>query len=265
MDRCARGLWVVLLAASAACSSDAKSSFDLAPRADRSPSLETGAHDSASPDLASPIDAFPIDASSGRRPIIFVHGINGSSQDFAVMIGRLVADGWSAAQLFAIDFADPAWGCNVDNAKAIAALVTQARAQTGAAQVDLIAHSMGNLSSRHYLKNGGGTAFVRSYLSLGAMHHGFFPPCLSPLDVCVWKELCQSGPFLTQLNAPPATPGPTRWASIYGTADETVSNQSSQLAGALNIAVVGVTHAGPQGLQQDPVVYEHVKRLLLAK
>src|SRR2546430_4446477 len=48
--------------------------------------------------------------------VVFVHGINGSSADFAVMIRRLVADGWPADRLFAIDFPNPRFGCNIDNA-----------------------------------------------------------------------------------------------------------------------------------------------------
>jgi triacylglycerol lipase len=249
-----RTFLLLFLCAVPACGGDSAVIADLSLRLDRSPTSDRGAADRGS---------HP-DRPSSRRPVLLVHGVNGSSKNFAVMIGKLTTDGWPASRLFAIDFKDPAWGCNVDNAKAIDVLVKDALAKTGATRVDLVAHSMGNLSSRYYLKNGGGTGVVRSYVSLGAMHHGLFQPCLSPLDVCVWKEICESGPFLTQLNAPPATPGPTRWASIYGTADQTVPNASSQLAGAENISVAGVTHDGPQGLLEHSAAYEQVKRLLLA-
>lgn len=99
---------------------------------------------------------------------VFVHGVNGSSANYATMIARLVADGWPADHLFAFDAADPKWGCNLDNAAAIKQLVEHAMDVTGQARVDLVAHSMGTLSSRYYVKNLGGKDVVNTYVTLGA-------------------------------------------------------------------------------------------------
>jgi len=196
------------------------------------------------------------------RPVILVHGANGSSADYATMIARLQADGWPADWLFAFDAADPKWGCNVDNAAAIQQLVAHAMAVTGQPRVDLVAHSMGTLSSRYYVKNLGGQTQVNTYVTLGGMHHGLSSPCWNPLPICVWNELCQSGEFITELNADPATPGNLNWVSIYGTADETVPNESSYLEGAENIALEGIEHDGPNGLQERLEAYEEVRRVL---
>jgi len=196
------------------------------------------------------------------RPVILVHGVNGSSADYATMIARLQADGWPADWLFAFDAADPKWGCNVDNAAAIQQLVAHAMAVTGQPRVDLVAHSMGTLSSRYYVKNLGGQTQVNTYVTLGGMHHGLSSPCWNPLPICVWNELCQSGEFITELNADPATPGNLNWVSIYGTADETVPNESSYLEGAENIALEGIEHDGPNGLQERLEAYEEVRRVL---
>ncbi len=207
-----------------------------------------------------PTDAGPTPAA--RQPILFVHGINGSSADFAVMVDRLVQEGWPRTWLRALDFPSPRWGCNVDNAAIVQAEVERLRADTGAARVDLVAHSMGVLSTRYYLKNLGGTAAVSTYVTLGGMHHGQRSACLNPLPVCVWQEICPTHAYLTDLNAPPATPGPVHWVSIYSMADETIDPASSELVGAENVVFMGVPHAGAGGLTEDPGIYAELRRVL---
>jgi len=199
---------------------------------------------------------------SELRPVVFVHGVNGGSANYATMIGRLIADGWPEDFLFAFDAADPAWGCNVDNAEAIHLLVEHVMAVTGEGRIDLVAHSMGTLSSRYYVKNLGGQDRVNTYVTLGGMHHGLTSPCWSPVRPCIWEELCATGAFIAQLNADPATPGELNWVSIYGTADSTVPNSSSQLDGAENIALEGVEHDGANGLLERIEAYDEVKRVL---
>lgn len=198
------------------------------------------------------------------RPVVLVHGINGSSENFAVMRQRLIADGWPEEFLFSFDAADPKWGCNVDNASAIQALVKQAMESTCHSRVDLVAHSMGTLSSRYFIKNLGGSELVNTYVTLGGMHHGLLSSCFAPdfLGVCVWQEICKWGDFVNQLNSDPATPGPCNWVSIYSTGDDTVPAESSQLEGAENIQFEDVEHDGADGLLQVAAVYEEVKRVL---
>jgi len=75
----------------------------------------------------------------------------------------------------------------------------------------------------------------------------------------VWEEICATNDFVTQLNADPSTPGPTIWASIYGTADTTIPNESSYLEGALNLAIPDVDHVG---LLHDDATYAALKTQL---
>ncbi len=200
----------------------------------------------------------------GPRPVVFVHGINGGAAEFDIMKGRLVAAGWAPDELVAFQADDPSWGCNVDNAEAIAALVDDVLASSCAARVDLVAHSMGTLSSRHFLKFLGGTERVNTYVTLGGMHHGIASACLAPdfLGVCVWQEICETGAFVTDLNAEPATPGALHWVSIYGTADAIVPNSSSILDGAENISIDGAEHVGPNGLLEREDAFAEVERVL---
>jgi triacylglycerol lipase len=229
--------------------------------ADAQPAPDAGEAD-ALPDFDAAAPDAGIDPSSPPRPVLFVHGLNGSSAEYQVMIDRLVADGWPPEYLRAIDFDDPRWGCNADNAQQIAEAVASLMADTGEPRVDLVAHSMGALSSRHYLKNLGGTEHVNVYVTLGGMHHGVASACLNPLPVCVWQEICTTGDFVTQLDQDPATPGELFYVSIYSTGDSTISNESSMLDGAENIEVMGVEHAGPDGLLEHEMVHPHVLRVL---
>ncbi len=248
-------------------SSDAGAPRDGGVTADDGGARDGGARDGGARDAG----ARPRDAGAEARdgglteppdPVLFVHGINGSSTEFDLMRTRLTDDGWPADRLFAIDFEDPRWGCNVDNAQAIADEVTRILQVTGAARIDLVAHSMGTLSSRHFIKALGGTAYVNTYVTLGGLHHGNRLACLNPLDVCVWQELCPNNELLTNLNADPATPADLAWVSIFSTDDGTVPVSSSTLDGAENIEVSGVPHAGPGGLTEAEVVYDEVKRVL---
>jgi triacylglycerol lipase len=207
------------------------------------------------------IDDDPVDPPL-PDPVLFVHGINGSADDWAVMLERFREAGWPETHLAAHTFDDPQWGCNTDNAAALSGWIDEMLAATGAERVDVVAHSMGGLSSRWYMKELAGTDRTGTYVTLGTMHHGLSAPCWSPFDVCVWQELCESGDFLDELGAAPVTPEPAWWVSIYSDGDDTVPAESSQLDGAENIMLPGIEHAGESGLQQSEQVFDEVVRVL---
>lgn len=214
---------------------------------------------------ATPTDAGVADADAGELvhdPVVFVHGINGSSEDFKVMIGRFILDGWPQDRLSAIDYPDPSLGCNVDNAETLRQHVQSFLAQTGAKKFDLVAHSMGSLSSRKFVRDLGGAAVVSTFVTLGGPHHGIASACLNPIDMCPTKELCATKPFLTALNTAPLTPGPAIWVSMFSHADKTVPWESSPIDGAENIPFDGIDHDGANGLLERPEVYAQVKRVI---
>src|SRR5262249_38771543 len=155
-------------------------------------------------------------------------------------------------RMIAESFPDTHWGCNVDNAVLVQGWVDQLYAM-GAHRVAVVAHSMGGLSSRYFMKDLNGTSKVSVYVTLGTMHHGLDSPCLSPVPVCVWQELCAVGSFIADLNATPATPGPARWVSIFSHDDMTVPPTSSELIGAENIELSGLDHGD---LPNSEMVYD---------
>ena len=212
--------------------------------------------------LCEPI--MPECSDTGTRPILLVHGINGSSDNYAVMVQHLIDAGWAEEDIYLFDAEDPSWGCNEDNAHAIQALVDSILADTCEPRIDLVAHSMGVVSTRHYLKFLGGSDVVNTYVTLGGMHHGEFWSCLKPdwIDVCVWNEICESGEFMTALNEDPAVPGELHVVSIYSTIDESMPAETSQLDGAENIVFDDVEHSGPNGLLERDDVFAEVLRVL---
>jgi len=198
------------------------------------------------------------------RPVLLVHGVNGSSENFETMTDRLIEDGWPESYVFAFDAEDPSWGCNVDNAADIRELVDDMLETTCHSRIDIVAHSMGTMSSRHFINNLGGLDLVNTTVTLGGMNHGLSSPCFAPefLNICVWIELCESGDFIEELNAGDETPGDIHWVSIFGTEDSDVPNSSSRLDGAENIEIEGAEHDGPNGLLEREDVYNEVLRVL---
>jgi triacylglycerol esterase/lipase EstA (alpha/beta hydrolase family) len=123
------------------------------------------------------------------RPVVLVHG-NGSgmTQTWKTLTPRLSRAGFC---VFALDYGrhqagstenmlDLAGGGNIESsAKVLAGFVSRVRAVTGAEQVDLVAHSMGALTARQYLRFLGGADsadpaanHVHTLVSVGGTNHG---------------------------------------------------------------------------------------------
>lgn len=202
-------------------------------------------------------------ASARQLPILFVHGINGEAANFDALKARLVTDGYPANLLYAYTFENAGQtGCNVDHAASIQGWVNEIMTANGVDKINVVAHSMGTLSSRYFVKMMGGADKVERFITLGGMHHGLTSSCAGmslPFAPCTWAELCETGAFITSLNAAPATPGELYWVSIAGTSDTTVPNASSHLDGAENITIPSITHTG---LLDDPATYTEIERVL---
>ena len=103
-------------------------------------------------------------------PIVFVHGFMGASWNWSVMIDRFKAVGYPESHLNALDFSDVT-ASSLENLPQLSAYVDAVLAKTGATQVDLVIHSMGGISSRLWIKQGGFSK-VRDYMSVSGAHHG---------------------------------------------------------------------------------------------
>jgi pimeloyl-ACP methyl ester carboxylesterase len=107
----------------------------------------------------------------GAVPILFVHGHGTSSAVFAEMVDHLEELGHPGSYLMPIDLVPPN-GPNVDAAEhAIGPAVEELVTRTGQSKIDIVAHSMGALSSRWYATKVRPDR-VRALLTIGGANHG---------------------------------------------------------------------------------------------
>lgn len=188
------------------------------------------------------VSAPAAEAHAGSNPILFVHGWNSSASTFNTMINRFVAAGHPRSHLLAITY-----NSNTSNrtiAGQVAEAVSQLRASTGAAKVDIIAHSMGSLSTRSYLKERGGTAYVDDWVSLAGPNHGtnWAYACYVFSRGC--RDMIPSSDLLDALNAGDETPGSTTYFTYWSNSDDIINPDSSVLlSGATNVFAGSIEHS----------------------
>jgi triacylglycerol lipase len=171
------------------------------------------------------------------------------------MIGRFQADGFSNLNNWSYNTAQS----NKTTASQIATKVSQIRAATGAAKVDIITHSMGGLSSRWYAKYLGGTSYLDEWVSLGGPNHG-----TNLASLCFWQTSCfemrAGSSFLSQLNSGDETPGDVRYGTWWSPCDEVINPDSSiLLSGATNTQTACISHSG---YYSNSTVYGQVREFV---
>lgn len=126
-------------------------------------------------------------------------------------------------------------------------------AATGAPRVMVIAHSMGGLITRAYLRKHGRTRIAR-VLTIGTPHHGSMLAWF--LSGASLAQMRPGNPWLAALNRERLDPA-LRFVSLWSWHDSMVAPQtSSELPGAVDVAIVGVGH---NALLGDADVFAFVK------
>lgn len=177
----------------------------------------------------------------GRNPVVFVHGYGGSGANWDEMIDDFVDDGWDRDELYTITY--DASVSNTVIAEQVADAVDLALAETGADKVDIVAHSMGSLSSRWYVKFLGGQDVVDHWVSIGGPNQGSRVelPCVRTSPACA--EVVVGSPFLQALNGGDPTPGDVTYATFRSPCDFIVLPHSSvTLEGADNRLTPCISH-----------------------
>ena len=214
---------------------------------------------------------------SSQNPILFVHGWTGDASGWNTMKLRFYNDGWLGERLRAFTFIDnynyTSEG-NIVNAMSIKNWVDDFLNDTGADKIDIIAHSMGGLSSRYYIKSLSGIDKVDDFVSIASPHHGVYGGVEvfyseSTLLVSLNEGDETPGGILSDtigFRGDPVgartyngthIPGNIKYTSIYSTEDGVVSPViSSELEGADNIQVGGVDHVS---LIFDEDIYTIIK------
>ncbi|MER7622955.1 triacylglycerol lipase [Streptomyces sp. NPDC126503] len=189
-------------------------------------------------------------------PVVFVHGWNSDGSTWRTMAGRFRSDGWPAGRLDQWTY--DATQSNATTAARLADEIDRVLAATGAAKVDVVTHSMGGLSSRHYLKKLGGAAKVDAWVSLAGPNHGTETARWCGGAPCV--EMRPGSAFLNTLNAGDETPGSPRYATWRSPCDMIISPKDSvAVTGAVNHTTACLGHSE---LLSDQAVYEEVRKHL---
>ncbi|MER6315113.1 triacylglycerol lipase [Streptomyces sp. NPDC001581] len=182
------------------------------------------------------------DRASSRNPVIFVHGYNADPGVWGALRGDLRAAGYADSELFSWGY-DTHQSVNEVLAGRLGAYVDQVRRDTGAARVDVVAHSFGSLVSRWYVKFGGGTATVDHWVSLAGPNRG-----TSTAWACaLWDQACRDmtpGSYVVKnLNGGDETPGAVKYATFWSPCDEVINpDDSVPLTGAANTPVGCLKH-----------------------
>jgi triacylglycerol esterase/lipase EstA (alpha/beta hydrolase family) len=200
----------------------------------------------------SPTGAFAVD------PILFVHGWSGSASNWSTMIGRFEKDGYPKSYLSAYSY-NTSQSNKVDAEKEVKSHVESLEKATGTSKVDIIAHSMGSLNTRWYIKFiSGGEANVDDWVSLGGPNHGTETANLCFSTACT--EMRIGSTFLKELNAGDETPGAVNYGTWWSPCDEFINPDSSvPLSGATNTETACISHLS---LLTDETVYKQVREFI---
>lgn len=182
-------------------------------------------------------------AAAAPDPVIIVNGTFGPAFFYEPLAARLRHDGYQA---FIFELPNLGTGDIAATARDLNTFADRVRAQTGAAKVDLVAHSQGGLVARQYIKFLGGSSEVDSLVSLAAPHYGTVIANLAAffglgncLGIVACNQMAAGSSFLNSLNAGDDTIGAVRYTNLYTVFDELVrpiANATLQ-DGATNVLI----------------------------
>lgn len=157
-------------------------------------------------------------AATTHNPVVFVHGLGGSSTNFYFIKNYMRSQGWSSDELFAVELPDKILdaGNNYINSRTLDEYVNRVLEKTGKSKVDIVAHSMGGANSLYYISRLDGADKVDRLVTIGGANKLSVSRAPEGVDV----------------------------TSIYTINDQIVMNSLSILPGADNKRIYGVGHIG---------------------
>jgi triacylglycerol lipase len=196
--------------------------------------------------------------SLAQDPILFVHGWTESASLWNTMIGRFEKDGYAKSALMAYSYNTATSNKTLAETEVKSHVETLLKNNPGATKVDIIAHSMGSLNTRWYIKFLGGESKVDDWVSLGGPNHGTETANACTQTSCV--EMRVGSTFLKELNATDETPGAVNYGTWWSPCDEIINpDESVILSGATNHKTACMTHAA---LTTDETVYKEVREFV---
>lgn len=202
--------------------------------------------------LAQALPRFSVEAAGGN-PVLCVPGFLDLELYFAPLRKKLEKQGRRTYYLEVF----PNVGDIRNSATVLSRLVAQAKAETGAKQVDLLAHSMGGLISRTYMQDYDGMRNVQHLVSLASPYHGTEVARIAPTAGAA--QMRPGSDFIKAMNAKGETPGSVKYTSIRAGLDEIViPHDSPILQGAEeNVLAPAAMHGT---IFVDPITWKAVQR-----
>lgn len=186
---------------------------------------------------------FPRGASADTRYVVLAHGWDGGTTLGPLSWGASLPL-WEAAGYTPVVVSLPN-----DNVAGAGVIRDAIDALPAGSTVHLVGHSMGGLSSRHYMKFLGGDTRVSSYTSIDSPQYGV--PWVKAFlygNMQMWS----GSTFLGALNAPDATPGPAPYLQL-------TLDYPQALPGA---TVVTITSLSPTATHKsavtDPLIIQYI-------
>jgi pimeloyl-ACP methyl ester carboxylesterase len=189
----------------------------------------------------------------GPRPVIVLHGYAMNRANFFPLAYRLARAG--IGPIYGFEY----WtlGRVAAGARQLGWFVDEVRAATGAAQVDVIGHSMGGVVGRYYVALAHGDGIVKNLVTLGSPHAGTDVSAVGIGHPA--RELLLGSKLLARLAAAPP-PRDTRITAIWSRADALVpSTYHTPLPGADVITYDDLGHVALLGSRR---VAEEITRRL---
>ncbi|MGH7858167.1 MAG: lipase family alpha/beta hydrolase [Candidatus Binatia bacterium] len=188
--------------------------------------------------LGSPFWPFPLRRPAATPPVILLHGHAGSRTALVWLAWRLRRDGFENV----IGVRHRPLGADAyGKAKALAATIERVLLETGAVQVDVVAHSLGGLVARAYIREYGGAARVRRLVTLGTPHQGTRVAAFA-LDAAA-RSLLPGSRLLQDLGREDPVPTILPVTSIFSTFDARILPcRSAFYPGAANVEVDAIGH-----------------------
>lgn len=175
-------------------------------------------------------------------PLVLVHGRNADSGVWGALKAYLLTKGYTENLLFSWNY-DSSQSANEILSGQFKKYVSDILAQTGAEKVDIVAHSLGSLLTRWFIKFDGGKDIVRQWVSIAGPNHGTQLGWLCALWDQGCRDMTPGSYVITQLNQGAETVSPTQFTTIWSTGDEQISPPTStEIAGANNIQVSNMSH-----------------------
>ncbi len=199
-----------------------------------------------------------LDGREDRRPVVFLHGYAQHSANFIWLIRRLRADGW--LHLYSVRHG--AVGGDIERSAArLGTELDRIRRESGAPQLDVVAHSMGGLVARACLGARGRASGIARLVTLGTPHQGTLVFPRFRVDPMV-AQMRPGSAMLARLADGRAATAAADCIAIYSADDAIVVPASAGYwPGAFNIEVRGLGH---MSLLFSRRVYELVRENLAA-